>query len=46
MQRCVGPCGRLLLVGDFPQNGYGRCWDCQLDRETSHPGYDVLTRRG
>lgn len=46
MQRCTGPCGRLMLVTDFPRGGYGQCWDCHAHRQPEHLGYDLDKTRG
>ncbi|AUG30357.1 hypothetical protein CXR34_13470 [Microbacterium hominis] len=46
MQRCSGPCGRLLLVADLPphsERAFGNCWDCHLDRQAEHEGLDTPT---
>lgn len=40
MQRCTGPCGRLLLVTDFPRRGLGQCWDCVRGDTPTTEGYD------
>lgn len=41
MQRCVGPCGRLLTASDFPRRGLGRCWDCFKGTAPAHEGHDT-----
>lgn len=45
MQRCTGPCGRLMLVTDFPRRASGQCWDCHTRRQPDHLGYDLNSDR-
>lgn len=46
MQRCVGPCGRLLYVSDFPRKGLGKCWDCFRNTAPTHEGHDKPASTG